>query len=674
MGTRAPQEGRFSSLWAYNARILLGNTYWLIIVPIAATQLALFWALATAVLSSTARATQTVELLAPILAAFLCSHALAPEESGVGELVFIRPVSVERTLLLRLSLIFVFVLVILTPAFLIFARLAPDFSPIATVLATAPSVLILAMLAMVAARITRSPLLGFAAAAAYWALDVLLGGHFNPLVTLHGYADWVAGAEMSELWRFNKLTLVLLGGLLYLWHRRLLTRPAAPFRWAAAVRTGFLVVLVLVAYIASGAVYKVTYGLRHEGQMGRHARVWYQQQFRGYGPLPVARMFGPAFARYVQAESGRDAALGLGAGTPLWTVVDVTSMKSVIEDYPESMWADNAQFELAVQAGRRPTKRPWMIVASRGEAGPATEIRILEDVDSAIREYARLAERYPDSPFAPLALTEVAATRLRLLDFDGARPESWPAGLRLGALYLREGDFGEALRAADIAAQSAPWDRRAEAFILAARAARQSGQSDIADDRYERASRAAQQAVDRATRGEKTPSRVPKTVLFPSSNAIIEESERALSGRTAPLHLPEADVTVVGRLAVADERIEAVRVALGVSPAAERLPSPFAEGPATSVDVDEHGRFELPALTRGDYAVLACALRTTDEGLDVRVTGPGLPVSIQPPMTELLPVQITVERVVNTPVAPPTRPPTRGSRSRRGRDGLSEYR
>ena len=152
---------RGAGLWAYNVRILVSNTYWLIATPIAATQLVLFWNMATATLFSPTRAAQTIELLAPILGAFLCAHILAPEQDGVGELVFVRPISIERVLLLRLAVIFAFVLVVLIPAFVIYQVGIDDFPLALTIVSAAPSVLFLSLLAMALASATRHPLIGF---------------------------------------------------------------------------------------------------------------------------------------------------------------------------------------------------------------------------------------------------------------------------------------------------------------------------------------------------------------------------------------------------------------------------------------------------------------------------------------------------------------------------------
>jgi outer membrane protein assembly factor BamD (BamD/ComL family) len=584
----------------------------------------------------------------------------------VGELVFVRPVSIEKVLLLRLCIIFAFVLAVLTPVFVIFAAKAPDFSPGLTILAAVPSALALAALAMAVASVARNAMLGFAAAGAFWGLDLLIGQYFNPLVTLHGYAGYVAGAEMSELWKLNKAVLLLAAGLLYLWHRRILTRPASPRRWTAVLRSAAVVLLIVAVYVASGAVYKVTYGMSHERELAHRTRIWYQQQFRGYGPIPVAWMFGPAFVQYVQAELRRGVPLAERGERALLTRVDIASMQQIVDQYPDSAWADNALFEITTYTGRRRLQEPWIVTTYHQSGRTPRRIVVTEDVEGAAHHYMALADRYPDSPLAPIALEERAAIGLRLLDFDGARaayqrlatdhpdaPQSCKAGLQVAALNLRSGDAREALRAADVAAAVAPWDRRAEALILAARAAHQGGNDEAARDRYERTLAAARDAIERATRGEKTPSRIPKGALFPAHNAILSEAESALAGRVRPPAAPPMEARIVGRVVVEGDGGSPTRVAIGAVPSTEGLPSPFREGPAACAAVDANGRFELSAVPLGQYGVLAFALRVTDEDLDWQLSGPLLPIDVGQAEVEL--PTLTLVRMREAEAAPVTR-------------------
>ncbi len=633
---------RRAGLWAYNVRILVGNTYWLIATPIAATQLVLFWNMATATLFSPTRAAQTIELLAPILGAFLCAHALAPEQDGVGELVFVRPISIEKVLLLRLAVIFAFVLVVLIPAFVIYQVGIDDFPLALTVAAAAPSVLFLSLLAMALASATRHPLIGFGGAGIFWVLDVAVGSYFNPLVCLHGFAGNLAGRPMAEQWMIGKLVLLVLAVLLYLWNRSLLGRPAAPRRWVGVVRRGLLICLLLLSYVATGAAYKVAYGIRHERDSGYRTRLWYQQQFRGYGPLPVAWMFGPAFPLYVQAELGRGLPVGGTGSGSLWTRLDATRMELLLERYPDSIWADNAQFELATYWRRRRAVQTWEVVSYRAGAGRPVRTRMAENVERGADEFQRLVDRYPDSPFAPLALSERAHIGLSLLDFGMAIaayerlvteysrvPEAYRAGTALSAMYSREQRYEEALRAADVAAEAAPWHLRAEPLLAAAQSAMQLGSKELSLRLYERARAAAVDAVERAIRGERNPTRMAKGELFERSNMVIRACESALSGRATHLAPIRAGAEVLGRVMRDGQGVPGVRIAIGASSNAQGLPTPFSDGAVMSATTARDGGFRLSSVPPGRYPLAAFALRVPEDEQDLAVDGLSLPILVE---------------------------------------------
>jgi tetratricopeptide (TPR) repeat protein len=645
-----------SGLWAYNLRILVGNTYWLIVTPVAATQIVIFWNIATKTLFNAGAAAQTVELLAPILAAFLCAHALAAEQDGVGELVFVRPVSVEKVLLLRLAVIFCFVFAVLTPAFVIYLIGIDDLALGTTLLAAVPSMLFLSLLAMDLASAFRNPMLGFAGAGAFWAIDVTVGGYFNPLVSLQAYARFVGAEDMSEQWLLSKAVLLVLAGLLYVWQRRMLGTPPAPRRWTAAVRTAIAVALLALAYVTSGAAYKVAYGISHEGEMGYRARLWYQRQFSGYGPIPVAWMFGKAFPLYVQAEVRRDVPLADAGGRSLISRVDLDRMRSLVTRFPDSVWADNAQFEIASAAARRTDAGQWSVAAYQAGRADPTLIRVAEDVDGAAEEYQALVDRYPESPFAPLALAQRAAIGLRVLDFDMARSaygrlveqhpesaESYRAGMDMGALLLREGAFEEARQAAEVAAQLGPWDTRPEALLLAAEAVHGSGDEARAREHYQRARDAAVRAYDRAVAAEKIPSDMAKHELFERLDAVVHICEAALAGRgSIPTALP-AEAEVVGRLVRDGAGVAGARVAIGRSPSEAGLPSPFVEGPAASAVTDEEGRFDLGPLPRGSYDAAAVAVPVGRDDPGAIVRGLAIPLEVDDSPITLSPIEVGSE-------------------------------
>ena len=689
------RAGWRSTLWGYNLRIIVGNTYWLAVTPVVATQLVIFWSMATSSLFSATRAAQTIELLAPILGAFLCAHALAPEQDGVGELVFVRPLSLEKVLLLRLAMIFAFVLALLIPLFVICAIGIDDFPLGLAILAALPSMLFLSTLALAVASTTRHPLLGLAAASFLWALDSATGGYYHPLLSLHRFADHLADRPMSEQWVTSKLLLLLMAVACYLWGRRLLGRPPAPRRWVAAVRSAVVIAVLLVAYIASGAGYKVAYGLRHERQLGQMALFWYQQQFRGYGFLPVARIFGPAFPLYLQVDQSRSAApgrAGLGApgGGTLLAPFDTSRMRALVARYPHSIWADNAQFEIALHGAPREKAEPWLVISYRaGEAEPRRRL-VTEDLDFALRELTALVHDYPNSPFVPAALSRTAQIGLTKLDFALAQsacerlvtdhplvPEAYDAGIRLSCLYLRQGKADLALRAADTAARVARWDVQAEAFLAAARAAQQTGDRGVARDRYQKARAAAQQAIARAIRGDKSPSHLPKQDQFTRADAVVHACDQALATLAGQADLgpptgPEpAFATVTGRVASEGNHVSQLRVALGVNPDLEGFPSPFLEGPAVSAAAGPDGTFQMKSVLSGAYPVFAVAFRTWGDESSWAVTPLPLPVAVGGAPVALPPV--TLSRAA-PPIAQPdaSRAPARvgrGGLTRRGRGG-----
>jgi tetratricopeptide (TPR) repeat protein len=679
-------------LWTYNVRILIGNTYWLIVTPIAATQLVLFWNMATATLFSPTRAAQTIELLCPILCAFLCAHALAPEQDGVGELVFVRPLSLEKVLLLRLVVIFAFVFAVVSPAFIIYKVGIADFPLGLTILAAVPSMLLMSALAMGLASATRRPIVGLGGAGAFWVLDMTKGRYFNPLASLHGFSDYLAAQPMAEQWVAGKLVLIGMAAVIYMLLRRRLGRPASPRRWMSVVRSAALAVVLLLVYVTSGAAYKVAYGIGHERELANRSRLWYQLQFRGYGPLPVAWMFGPAFPLYVQAELGSDLPVGGGNTGTLWTPVDISQMELLLERYPKSIWADNAQFEVATYRRRQPGGRPLLVIGCEAGDRQPSQTWVREDMAGTVEEYQRLVEDYPESPFAPLALSQQALIGLSLLDFELPRSsyermlkdypddvEAYAAGMGLSVLYLSEGEWEKALEAADIAANVALWDVKGEALFAAAQAAEGAGEEEIARDRYARAREAAHDAVERAIKGEKGPTRLTKGDLFERSNAVMEACDAALSGESRPVSVAAAGTEVVGRIVKDDRGLPGVRVAIGASPGPRGLPSPFVSGPAVSATTDAEGAFRMTGVPPGEYGFAAFALELEGGEGDYSAEGLELPIVVTESPVVLPGVTIqTWARGRDMPgvrQGPPERlspDDRRGTRDRSGFSGESE--
>ena len=642
-GRSARREGsrRERGLWAYNLRILLGNSYWLIVTPVAAAQLVLFWNMATSSLFSAVRAAQTMEELAPILGAFLCAHVLAPEQAGVRELVFARPVSLEKILLVRLGVMLAFVLAVLAPALVLYQLGIKAFPLGLTVAAGLPSLLFLSLLAMAVATSTRHPLLGLGVAAAYWVLDLAAGTYLNPVLTLHGFSDHLAEQPMSDQWVAGKLLLVGLAGLLYVWNRRVLRRPPGPRRWVTAAGVGAAALALTLLYFGSGAAYKITYGMRHERELGTRAYLWYRQQFQGYGPLPVARLFGPAFALY--ASGSAPTVSTSWVGTPFATAGEMGSLRQLVARYPRSIWADNAAFELARGVGREPGAQVWAVsVYGMDPQAGGTEV-VTEDCEGAIEAFQGFADSYPDSPFAPIALGQQAALAASLLDFEaamgsyerlirehpGAR-ESREAGLALCAVYLKQGRWKEALHAADAAAEAAPWELRPEALLAAARAAERGGDGKGARVRYEQAHAAAQETRSIAMQARRRRAEIAGGQIVLRADAVMRACEEALASglRDFTPSPPPPGVTATARLSGEGRGAAGVRAIIATEFDARGRPSPFLDSPAAYGTTGRDGSLSLRNVQPGSYGVAGFAYPRPRGGSPWRVNRPSLPLQV----------------------------------------------
>lgn len=380
------------ALLRYNFQIVMGHTYWLMVVPIAATMLVLFMhmALKSLFIHKFSMASKTVELLAPILAAYLCTHVLGPEyRYRITELTFSKPYAANRIVLLRILAVFLMVSFLMGILLGIFRRgIYPGLPVWNIVKAAFPSMLFLSMLGLTVATLFRQPTVGLAFAGIYWGLDAYQGLQLHPLLSLQAYAGHLADHDLAWSWRFSKGLLLALGGLLYVLNSRLMVRPEGPRNWRTTGRSIAILGEILLAYLVTGAACKVAYGARQESQHPTLARLWYRQQFKVYGSLPVARLFGRPFTLYLgrqgrSQQEGGEAMMQTGR-----TPQDLQMLQRLLQRYPRSRWAPNALYELA-----RATK-----------AGVSPDLASLDP----LLLYRRLVEQYPDSAFAPAALEEMA--------------------------------------------------------------------------------------------------------------------------------------------------------------------------------------------------------------------------------------------------------------------------
>ena len=83
-------------LLRYNFRVLMFRNWWLLVFPIAASQLVVFWNLITLRFEESLPA-YSMEMVSPLLAAFLCAHVLSAEyRSGVGAILASKPVDIGK--------------------------------------------------------------------------------------------------------------------------------------------------------------------------------------------------------------------------------------------------------------------------------------------------------------------------------------------------------------------------------------------------------------------------------------------------------------------------------------------------------------------------------------------------------------------------------------------------
>lgn len=449
-------------LWRYNYKILLGTGFWILVLPIAASQVITIWSMAMGAFTPESAA-RIAEMMAPILGAFLAAHCLAPEyRSGTGTVLASKPVSLHRVVTFRVALAMLAAL-LLTCVTLGLCSLAvapiPLLMPIA---ASLPSLWFLSMLALAFASLFRSAPAGFAVAAGVWAMDFSLGYGAHPFLSLQGYRAVLERDPMAMVWLYGKGVLLLAGFCLLLWHGRLLPALARKADRAASTQIAAIVAALVVFYCVSGAAAVVTYAYMNRGNMLQRDAVWLRRQLKNYGPIPVASFFGPTFSALVAEPPARDAQTNP-------TEVRVGQLRRALSRGPQSLWAPSVAMEIGAE-------QEWTAPAK------------------AVEAYTDVADRYPSSPYAPKALAAViriespdvpdtarlAAARRLVSDYSEA-PEVEAAATTLWARYPAEAKPDEMLRAALAAASAGVrWTKPAWHLTAAEIHARQGRPSEAA--------------------------------------------------------------------------------------------------------------------------------------------------------------------------------------------------
>lgn len=396
-------------LWRYNFRILIGGGYWVIVLPIAASQIVTLWMMALAGDFNQSMGVQIAELMTPILGAFLVAHSMAPEyRSGTGTVLACKPVSLHRVVTMRvgIALLAAFFLSLVT-LFVCSVGLRP-IELRAPLLAALPPLWFLSMLALTAATLFRNALAGFAVAAGVWVLDLVLGYGVNPFLSARGLQASLDKDPLSEMWLYGKAILLIGGTVLLMAHSRMLPRICRPPEHRDINRILAVVGAVALLYVSTGAAAAVFYAYTHRGALVASDVQWLRRQMRMYGPLPVAALFGPAFRAYV-------ADIPTGEGAQPARESRILQLEAALSRWPRSIWADGMSYALGIE---------------REGAAPS----------EAIADFMAVADRFGDSPFAPKAL-------LRIVRADAERAsqaQKLTAARRLLAEYAQTAEAGKA--------------------------------------------------------------------------------------------------------------------------------------------------------------------------------------------------------------------------------------
>jgi len=483
-----------------NVRVLLGAGHWVFVLPAVVSQFVMLWHAAKVSLYTPATVTRTAELLAPLLAAFVCAHLLAPEyRYQVAEIVLVRPVSFRKVVLLRLVVLYAFVAALMAVLLVLYwlAMGHRDWNRLETIAASVPSTLFLSLLAIAVAAAWKSPAAGFGAALAYWGLDMWRGPDLNPLLTLQAYSARVATGNplwqgmYATGWLINKAALLLVCVVLAYAARAALRRPVPQRRLRSGGVSVAAFVALVAALVAVGLPIKVLGVMRLERQNPNTALLWFRQAIVPYGRVPVPYVMGPAFAGYVGYLPPWSHLPPATEGSAQRTY-ETAELQRVAEQYSRSPWAVRARYEwarrhlpedLATDAAP-PTGPPGP--GRPGEPPPRAQEQAPEPPTEQVEVQVRLAAEYcqdimsndPDSVYAPGATALLAEiqealgqteeglrTRRQLVERYPTSAEAWKAVEYLLDTYRAAGHQADLMWAADQQVKIAPASHLATALV-----------------------------------------------------------------------------------------------------------------------------------------------------------------------------------------------------------------
>jgi len=391
-----------TTLLRYNFRIMMLNNRWLVAFPIAVSQLTVFWLILTRPQFSPDLPTMSVELITPLLGAFLGAHLLSAEyRSRIGALLASRPVNIGRIVVLRLFVMLLLVWGLAMISLIAYTYGMRPFDMKRPIAACIPSTLFLAMLALTFATLFRHSLAGFGVAALYWVMDILPGPPINPYLSLRGLTAYYSVYEAVDQhtfvkeWWISKIVLLALALALYVYHSKIVFTLGSPQTKRMRRRALTLAVSILGFYLVTGALLRVGYGYANRGKLAPNDVGWFRHQFAPYGPIPVAALFGWDFAHYLgdmnnpwRMPEGDDADVIGDTDKHRRQLIDIVTKS------PNSVWAPSAADALARMEARRQTK-----------------------IEDAIRYYRLVVDKYPNSPYVAFALRQSARSYL-----DAGRP------------------------------------------------------------------------------------------------------------------------------------------------------------------------------------------------------------------------------------------------------------
>ncbi len=467
-----------AALLKYNFRVMMLNNWLLLAFPVAVSQLTVFWLVLTRQFTQELPA-MSVEMVSPILAAFLGAHLLNSEyRSRVGAILASRPVNIGKIVFSRLVVMLFMVWGLALISLLAYRFMGKPFDIVPPFIACIPSTLFLAMLALTFATLFRSALAGFAVAALYWSLDLVPGAPLFPYLSLRSLAAWYAvqNNPMHQTfltdWWIAKVLLLALSVALYLVHNRMVFSVGSALTMRSRRRSVISAGVILTAYLLSGAVLKVSYGYMHRGELSRGDLAWFRYQLGPFGPIPVEALFGSDFRAYVGdignpwRPSAEEADL-LGA-----TAEHNTRLHASLAAHPNSMWATSIAYALCQLEGRN-KKTP----------------------DQAVAYLRDVLQKYPYGPYVGPELRDIARIYLddnrpdqALAPFEELLKRAPTSSCRSEAFrYLYEhamaaGNKQEALTRAQSWAQSAPIFEEFEALFDAAQLKAELGDTAAARD------------------------------------------------------------------------------------------------------------------------------------------------------------------------------------------------